>query len=206
MVFDRITLIDAYNTLKLSQDNDGHVTNILFNKTTKFGSKTVPRFRDLKHLRDFINETYPYVLSNECSCATKNEAIWTVLAFEVHSRPEDLDRDLIDENNKRRDLRVQPASKHATFVNNIRRDYESQKERFQNSLDVKKTNDMFGKNIDLNRLFNDYACFPYIENQGQYVDPCEYVEIIRNESYTFIIENYYKLTRTKEFPTQIVLF
>lgn len=206
MVFDRITLIDAYNTLKLSQDNDGDVRNILFNKTTKYGSKTVPRFRDLKHLRDFINETYPYVLFNECSCATKNEGIWSLLAFEVYSRPEDLDKDIIEENNKRRDIKVQRASKHATFVNNMRRDYESQKKTFQNKIDVKKTDITFKKNIDLNRLFNDYVCFPYIENQGKYVDPCEYVEIIRNESYTFIIENYYKLTRTKEFPTQIVLF
>lgn len=204
MVFDRITLINAYNTLKLSQDNDGDVRNILFNKTSKYGTKTVPRFKNLKDLKDFINNKYPYW--NTCGCATKNENIWTLLAFEVYSRPEDLDKDIIKENNKRRNIKVQPASKHATFVNNMRQGYESQKVRFQNSLSIKKTNATFSKDIDLLHLFNNYFCFPYIENQEQYVDPCEYVEIIKNDSYIALINNYYKLTRTREFPTQIFLF
>lgn len=206
MVFDRITLINAYNTLKLSQDNDGDVRNILFNKTSKYGTKTVPRFKNLNDLKDFINNKYPYVISNECVCITKNENIWTLLAFEVYSRPEDLNKDIIKESNKRRNIKVQPVSKHATFVNNMRQGYESQKVRFQNSLGIKKTNATFSKDIDLLHLFNNYLCLPYIKNQEQYVDPCGYVEIIKNDSYIDLVNNYYKLTRTREFPTQIFLF
>ena len=36
MVFDRITLIEAYKTLKIVNENDGKVTDILFNKTAFF--------------------------------------------------------------------------------------------------------------------------------------------------------------------------
>jgi hypothetical protein len=206
MVFDRISLIRAYDVLKLTQDNDGNVKNILLNKSSKYGTKTMPRFRDLEHLREFINTKYPYVLANECSCATSNESIWNVLAFEIYSRPEDLEGDIVDENNKRRDIKVQAASKHATFVNNIRRDYQSQKSNFQNNSDVKQTDTLFKKDIDLQRLFDNYVCFPYIENQGNYIDPCDYIEILKDVNYETIIEKHYKPTRRKDFPTQIVLF
>lgn len=206
MVFDRITLINAYDTIKLSQDNDGRVSNILLNRSSKYGTKTMPRFRDLEHLREFINEKYPYIVSNECNCPTKNEGLWNVLAFEVRSRPEDLNSDLIAENNKRRNINVQPASKHATFVNNIRREHESQKNAFQNKMGVTKTDQLFKENTPLLSLFKDYVCFPYIELPGQYTDPCDYITIIKNDSYRTLIDKYYKPTRRKDFPTQSVVF
>lgn len=206
MVFDRITLIKAYDVLKLAQDNDGNVRNILLNRSSKYGTKTVPRFENLEHLREFINDKYPYIVSSACSCPTKNEGLWNILTYEVYSRPEDLERDLIEENNKRRDIKVQPASKHATFVNNMRRSYESQKASHQNALGVSKVDQQFKDDSDLRHLFKTYVCFPYIESQGNYIDPCLYIEIIKNESYTKLIENYYKLTRRRDFPTQIVSF
>ena len=58
MVFDRITLIEAYKTLKIVNENDGKVTDILFNKTAFYGTKTQPRFRDIHHLRNFIETEY----------------------------------------------------------------------------------------------------------------------------------------------------
>lgn len=200
MVFDRITLINAYNTLKLTQDNDGDVRNILFNKTSKYGTKTRPRFKNLKDLKDFINNKYPYILSNECICITKNESIWTLLAFEVYSRSEDLGSDIIEENNRRKVIKIQPTSRHATFVNNMRRDYESQKRSYQNKIDVKKTDAIFKKNLDLERLFNNYMCST--ETQEASVEPCGQVIITKNDSYNTLIEKYYKKTRTIEFSTQ----
>lgn len=206
MVFDRITLINAYDVLKLIQNNDGNVKNILLNRSSKYGTKTVPRFSDLEHLREFINEKYPYVVSNSCSCPTKNEGMWNILAFEVYTRPEDLEKDLIDENNKLRDLKIQPTSKHATFVNNMRKSYESQKASHQNAMGIARTDQSFKDDNELRHLFETYVCFPYIEGQGNYIDPCLYIEIIKNESYNKIIDNYYKLTRRRDFPTQTVLF
>lgn len=206
MVFDRITLIQAYDVLKLTQDNDGNVRNILLNRSSKYGTKTVPRFPDLESLRVFINENYPYVVSNACNCPTKNEGMWNILAFEVYARPVDLERDLIEENNKRRDIKTQPVSRYVTFVNNMRKAYESQKANHQNALSVSKTDQLFKNDTELKRLFDTYVCLPYIESQGNYVDPCLYIEIIKNESYDKVIENYYKSTRRRDFPTQVVLF
>jgi len=206
MVFDRITLINIYDTLKLSQDNDGHVSNILLNRSSKYGTKTMPRFRDLEHLKEFINEKYPYIISNECGCLTKNEGIWNTLAFEVYSKPVDLKSDLVEENNKRRDIKLQPASKHATFVNNMRREQESQKKEFQNKIGVRKTDQAFKENTLLSKLFKGFVCLPYIEDAGNYINPCDYVETVKNDSYDTIISEYYKPTRRKDFPTQTFLF
>lgn len=46
--------------------------------------KTQPRFKDIAALRSFIETEYPYRWFDEtCECATKHEAVWTLLAFEV---------------------------------------------------------------------------------------------------------------------------
>ena len=42
MVFDRISLIEAYKVLKTVNENDGPVSKILFNKTAFYGTKTQP--------------------------------------------------------------------------------------------------------------------------------------------------------------------
>lgn len=206
MVFDRITLISIYERLKSVQDNEGIVNNILLNRYSKYGTKTVPRFKDLMALKLFINEKYPYVISNECTCLTENESIWTLLAFEIYSKPEDLRADLITENNKRKEIKIQPVSKHTTFVNNIRGTYQSQKSSFQNKLTVKKIDSIFSTNLDLYHLFKSYKCLTYIENQSNYITPCDYIETIKNKSYNTLITKYYKPTRTSEFPTQVTKF
>jgi hypothetical protein len=206
MVFDRITLISIYERLKSVQDNDGIVSNILLNRNSKYGTKTVPRFKDLTALKYFINEKYPYVISNECTCLTENESIWNLLAFEIYSRPEDLSVDLIAENNKRKYIGIQPISKHAIFVNNIRGAYQSQKSSFQNNITAKKIDSIFATNKDLQLLFQSYICNTYIENQSNYINPCDYIELTKNESYNILISKYYKPTRTSEFPNQISKF
>ena len=37
MIFDRISLVAAYKTLKYIDDNDGKVTEILFNRNAYYG-------------------------------------------------------------------------------------------------------------------------------------------------------------------------
>ena len=60
MVFDRISLVKAYGALKIVELNDGAVKDILFNKTSYYGTKTIDRFDRLSDLAAFINENYPY--------------------------------------------------------------------------------------------------------------------------------------------------
>jgi len=173
MVFDRISLIDAYNVLKVLNDNDGPVTNILFNKTAFYGTKTVPRFATLADLKTFINTKYPYKYYEEdCECATENESIYTLLAFEVGDKP-----------------------KYDIFVNNMRTLLDSAKKATLNEMSVKITKEIFSKNTRLDFLFDNYVCFAYIQDQGEYVYPCDYIEIIKNIHYTEVIRDFYSKTR-----------
>lgn len=207
MIFDRITLIKAYRALKLVQDNDGEVKNILFNKTSKYGTRKPPRFQDLKALKEFINQKYPYVIPSEYTCITGlDESIWTLLAFEIHSRKEDLIADIITENNKRRDIKSQAVSKYITFVNNIKGQYRSQKKEFQNSLTRREIDNIFRLNTEIDRLFKTYECRPYIENSANYLDPAMYIEILKNNAYNTVINKYYKPTRGGAFPNQVKKF
>ena len=74
MVFDRISLIEAYKVLKTVNENDGPVSKILFNKTAFYGTKTQPRFDSVAELRTFIETNYAYNWHNEdCECATGDE-------------------------------------------------------------------------------------------------------------------------------------
>ena len=170
MVFDRITLIEAYKTLKIVNENDGKVTDILFNKTAFYGTKTQPRFRDIYHLRNFIETEYGYNWVNaDCECATGDESIWTLLAYEVTTS----------------------KSKHSIFVNNIRRLLDCAKQADLNPMSVDITKAMFAKYPRISFLFDNYVCFGYIEDQGDYVDYCEYIEIIKNKYYSELIADYY---------------
>lgn len=173
MVFDRISLIDAYNVLKVLNDNDGPVTNILFNRTAFYGTKTVPRFATLADLKSFINTKYPYKYYEEdCECATEIESIYTLLAFEVGDQ-----------------------TRHSIFVNNMRTLLDSVKRAKLNDLSVKVTKEIFNRGNRLHFLFDNYVCFSYVQEQGQYVYPCDYIEIIKNVYYTEVIRDFYSKTR-----------
>ena len=175
MVFDRITLIEAYKVLKTVNENDGPVSAILFNKTAFYGTKIQPRFRDIEHLKSFIDSNYPYNWVNEdCECATGDESVWTLLAYEVTTA----------------------NSKHAIFVNNIRRLLDSARQADLNNLSITITKAIFAKYSRVKFLFDNYVCFSYIQQQGDYVDICEYIEIIKNKYYSELIEDFYSNYKT----------
>ena len=179
MVFDRISLIKIYDTLKIVEDNDGPVSNILLNRTSQYGTKTVPRFRVLADLKVLIEEKYPYqVWDPDCNCATENEGIYNVLAFTVY----------VDD------------KKHAIFVNNIRAGFESQKTEQLNAISVKKVHQLFTVDQFLKSLLSNYVCFPYIQDPGEYTNPCDYIEIIKNKAYETLINKYYRATKRLDFP------
>ena len=182
MVFDRITLVNAYNVLKSVQSNSGLVKNILFNRKSGTTTKTKLRFKDLSLLKEFINNNYPYIL-NEIKYNTGNEGLWTLLAFEIHTQPVDLVQDLVVENNRRIIIQIEPVSRHVNFVNNIRGELQSQKKSFQNKLVTAKIDQIFKANTELNLLFKTLSS---IENQ---LTP---TEILENKSYITLIEKYYK--------------
>lgn len=174
MVFDRITLINAYNVLKTVNENDGIVTNILFNKTAFYGTKTVPRFATLADLKTYINTKYPFkYFEPECDCATEFESLYTLLAFEVEVA----------------------GKKHSIFVNNLRTLFESAKQAELNPMSIDLIQQVFRRGERLEFLFNNYVCFSYIQEQGQYVYPCDYIEIIKNIYYTEVIRDFYSKTK-----------
>lgn len=179
MVFDRISLIKIYDTLKIVEDNDSPVSNILLNRTSEYGTKTVPRFKTLADLKVFIEDKYPFqIWDPNCDCATNNEGLYNILAFTVYFE----DR------------------KHALFVNNMRAVFESQKTKELNAISVKKVNELFSIDGLLKQLKASYVCFPYIQDPGDYTNPCEYIEIIKNIQYENLINTYYNATKRLDFP------
>jgi len=175
MVFDRISLVTSYVALKIVQLNDGPVKDILFNKTAYYGTKTILRFKTLADLAAFINENYPYqYFDPNCQCAvTSKDAIWTPLSFNL----------------------TLPNGRYASFVNNLREEFESAQESKLNPISVKACTDIFTKNAELFRLKGEYSCFGYVINQQQYVNPCEYVELITNEAYRYLVGTLYPTSR-----------
>ena len=179
MIFDRISLIAIYDALKTVQDNDGPVSDILLNKNSKYGTVTIPRFNTLADLKYFIEETYPFLIWNpDCDCGVSNEAIYNLLAFKVYLSGE----------------------KHAIFVNNLRSEFESAKESSLNQLSVNKLNTLFQIKDNLIQLKANYTCFPYIEKPGDYTDPCDYIEILKNGTYETLINIEYRKTKRQDFP------
>ena len=178
MIFDRISLVKSYAALKVVELNDGAIKDILFNKTAYYGTKTIKRFKTLQDLADFINKNYPYqYFDPDCQCAvTGNDAIWTPLSF-----------NLTLSNNR-----------YATFVNNLRGDFESAQENRLNSTSVKACKSIFANNAELKRLKGTYSCFGYVVNQNQYVAPCEYVELITNEAYRRLVGELYPLSKNPD--------
>jgi hypothetical protein len=181
MVFDRISLIAIYDVLRIANENDGPVSNILMNRSSYYGTKTVRKLNSIAELKTFIEDNYPYINWNpECECATCNEGLYNLLSFTIHPRGE----------------------RHAIFVNNLRESFESAKEARLNELTVNYCDNLFKNANILKSLKKTYVCFPYINSLDglQYINPCDYIELIKNEAYNTVIERFYKATKRNDFP------
>jgi len=178
MVFERITLLNIYDALKQIETNERRVSSILINRSSKFGTKTIPRFNNIAELRKFIVDNYPYrKLDNpECECYTCNEGVMTLLNFTI-----DDDGDKI-------------------FVNNLRREFESAKSKKINDSSIKTLTSLFKQQSQIFDLFNKYVCYSYISPQPTYWNPCEYVEFLTNKAYEDLINKYYTKTKRPDFP------
>lgn len=180
MIFDRISLVSAYKALKYVNDNDGRVTEILFNRQAYYGTKTNQRFKDLADLKAFIGSEYGYqYFDPNCDCGTGNESIWNLLSFNVFLK----------------DITTQTESRYAVFVNNLRQDFESGKQLYLNDMSIKKIQSVFEGNSRLVFLKENYVCESYIQRQGEYVNPCDYIEIVSNDFYKELITQHYYLTQ-----------
>lgn len=180
MILDRISLVNAYKALKYVNDNDGKVTEILFNKQSYYGTKTHQRFKDLAALKAFIGAEFGYqYFDPTCDCGTGVESIWNLLSFNVYLK----------------DLTTQVESKYAIFVNNLRQDFESGKQTYLNDMSVKRIQAVFNGNLRLVFLGDNYECESYIQQQGDYVNPCDYIEIVSNDFYRELINDHYHSTR-----------
>tara|TARA_B110000259_G_scaffold16668_1_gene17569 strand:+ start:3197 stop:3751 length:555 start_codon:yes stop_codon:yes gene_type:complete len=180
MIFDRISLVSAYKALKYVNDNDGRVTEILFNRQAFYGTKTSLRFMSLLDLKNYISTEFPYQhFDPECDCGTGQESIQQLLSFHVYIK----------------DLQTQIESKHAVFVNNLRQDFESMKSSQLNNMSIKKIQSVFEGNLRLDFLKDNYICDSYVQQQGNYVNPCDYIEIVSNDFYTELLTKHYYLTQ-----------
>ena len=82
------------------------------------------------------------------------------------------------------------------FVNNLRQDFESTKAYQLNNLSIKNIQSVFEGNLRLDFLKANYICESYIQQQGTYVNPCDYIEIVSNDFYTELLVKHYYLTQT----------
>lgn len=178
MVFDRITLTNIYDALKTVDENDNRISSILIHRITKYGTKTLPRFKNIEAFRTYINDTYPFVTKGDdyCGCLTCKEGFFELLNFKV--------KDIEDT---------------SMFVNNLRREFESSKGLRLNGMSVNALKSLFRQNNYTKSLFEGYVCFPYIQDPELYTNPCEYIEIIKNIQYTNALTLYFE-TRRADMP------
>jgi hypothetical protein len=163
MVTDRISLTYIKKALETVEENNGKIDSILLNRTSNYGTKTVPRFNTTLELKKFIEELYKYSIPSNCSCHTKNEGIYTLLNFSFKK------------------------GENVIFMNNLETGFQSSKIDQINKITLKKLNEMNLLNGRLKELFLNYTCFPYIE--FGYIE-CDYIEIIKNEAYLEMMELY----------------
>ena len=169
MVADRISLIDIRNALEVVEENNGKISSIMLNRSSHYGTKSVPRFDTFQDLKTFIEEMHRYMVPDKCSCHTKNEGIYTLLNFTFTKEENDV------------------------FINNLESGFESAKLDQMNEITFKRLSRLNALNGKLRQLMLTYTCFPYIE--FGYID-CDYIEIIKNDAYYEMIE-LYKNTRKK---------
>lgn len=175
MIFDRISLVDAYAALQVTEANEGKLAQILFNRTAYYGTKTNVRFTSVSSLKTFIETEFAYqAFDPNCECGTCNESIWQLLSFTVQL----------------------PTRRFVTFVNNLRGEFESAEGAQLNKASKDHLARVFTKNAQLIRLKKDQSCFGYIENQGKYVSPCDYIELIKTVAHDDVIK-LYQSTRNK---------
>ena len=176
MLIDRISLANAFGALQKTELNEGKISQILFNKSAKYGTKTQRRFESIDALRDFINNEFPFqLLYINCQCGTCNESVWQLLGFTVEL----------------------PDRRFISFINNIRGQFESAEGYLLNKTSKDALSTVFLQQSRLNIVKNNYECSEYIQNQGRYVTPCEYIDVEYNNYYLELIELYNK---TKRLP------
>ena len=136
MVFERIMLIDIYDTLKTIETNENMVTSILINRATNHKTKTIPRFDTLASLKAYITTNYPYRRLNnpELECFTCNENLITLLNFSIRHN-----EDVI-------------------FVNNLRSELQSTKDSFLNKTSIDALTALFNKYNEMKNLYLKYQC------------------------------------------------
>lgn len=171
MLFDRISLVEAYDALRVAEANEGIISQILFNKTAYYGTKTVVRFDSVRQLRQHIEQHFAYQqFDPNCECATCNDSIWQLLSFTVQL----------------------PDMRYVSFVNNLRGQFESAEGALLNKTTKDRLALVFKKNARLAVVKNNATCFGYIENQGKYVSPCDYITVIKNAYHDELIALYLK--------------
>jgi len=171
MLFDRISLVEAYDALRVAEANEGIISQILFNKTAYYGTKTVVRFDSVRQLRQHIEQNFAYQqFDPNCECATCNDSIWQLLSFTVQL----------------------PDMRYVSFVNNLRGQFESAEGALLNKTTKDRLALVFRKNARLAVVKKNATCFGYIENQGKYVSPCDYITVIKNDYHDELIALYQK--------------
>ena len=171
MLFDRISLVEAYDALRVAEANEGIISQILFNKTAYYGTKTVVRFDSVRQLRQHIEQNFAYQqFDPNCECATCNDSIWQLLSFTVQL----------------------PDMRYVSFVNNLRGQFESAEGALLNKTTKDRLALVFRKNSRLAVVKKNATCFGYIENQGKYVSPCDYITVIKNDYHDELIALYQK--------------
>lgn len=61
MIAERITLIEIYRSLIQLQTNEGRIRDIVLDRKLDRMTKSPEAFRDLEHLKTYINQFYPFV-------------------------------------------------------------------------------------------------------------------------------------------------
>ena len=184
MIFDRISLLNSYGVLQTAERSEGRIGKILFNRTEFYGTKTNIRFNSLVEFANYIQTNHAFhIFDPACVCGTCDESIWKLLSFTVEL----------------------PSRRFVTYINNMRGAFESGDGARMN----KKTIDIIAKDFAADRrlgtIKENFECHGYIQNQGRYVTPCEYVDMITNSYYDELIKQYmltknsYGLSRAEMF-------
>ena len=169
MLIDRISLSNAFSALQKTELNEGKISQILFNKSAYYGTKTQIRFDSVEQLRAYINDNFAFqMIYFDCQCGTCNESIWQLLSFTIEL----------------------PNRRFISFINNMRGQFESAEGYILNKTSKDVLELVFRKHTRLKVIKDNYECSEYIQNQGRYVSPCEYIDVEYNDYYLELIKLY----------------